>query len=84
MDINNAVRKVIKKAWQYVYVPAVKDGVVTLSDRTKYSVQQPSGSLIRMSRKPTPQHVRRRLVGKIRRSMGLTRSEFDTYNNSLK
>jgi hypothetical protein len=68
------------KHWIYGFV--MEDGLATLSDGTKYRIEQPSGAFIRVSKKAQyTQRERRRLMGKIRRSAGMTRSEYDKRNN---
>lgn len=82
--MNNAsnMLPVEKQFKKWVYGLFVEDGVATTSDGTKYRVDPISGSYTRITKKAKfSQRERRRLMGKIRRSAGMTRSQFDKVNN---
>ena len=66
------------KRWAYQLF--MKDGVAIASDKTQYRIDSPSGSLIRITKKPVSQRVRRRLMGESRRLSGYARSQYDKIN----
>lgn len=76
MNSNTEEVPVEKRFKRWIYELSKSGKFRMASDRTEYEVKE-TGQLIRVTKKPEPQRVRRRLYGKIRKATGLTWSQFD-------